>query len=126
MLNAIAKNVPWLLGGAADLNPSTKTLLTFEGAGNLQAETPGGRNMHFGVREHAMGGIINGMSLTKVRPYGAGFFIFSDYGRGSIRLGRCRKSRSFTSSRTIRSASARTAPRTSRSSTSPRCGRSRT
>jgi transketolase len=85
--SAIAKNVPWLLGGSADLAPSTKTLLTFEGAGNMQADTPGGRNMHFGVREHAMGGIINGMSLTKVRPYGAVFLIFSDYGRGSIRLG---------------------------------------
>jgi transketolase len=87
VLNAVAKNVPWLLGGSADLAPSTKTLLGFEGAGHLQPETPGGRNMHFGVREHAMGGIINGMALTKVRPYGAGFLIFSDYGRGSIRLG---------------------------------------
>jgi transketolase len=85
--NAIAKNVPWLLGGSADLAPSTKTLLTFEGAGNMQADTPGGRNMHFGVREHAMGAIINGMSLTKVRPFGSGFLIFSDYGRGAIRLG---------------------------------------
>ena len=72
--NAVAKNVPWLLGGAADLAPSTKTLLTFDGAGSLSAEEPGGRNMHFGVREHAMGGIINGMCLAKVRPYGcAGF-----------------------------------------------------
>jgi len=87
VLNAIAKNVPWLVGGSADLAPSTKTLLTFEGAGQLQAATPGGRNMHFGVREHGMGGIINGMALIKLRSYGAGFFIFSDYGRGSIRLG---------------------------------------
>jgi transketolase len=86
VLNAVAKHVPWLLGGAADLNPSTKTLLTFEGAGNLQPETPGGRNMHFGVREHAMGAIINGMSFTKLRAYGAGFLIFSDYGRGAIRI----------------------------------------
>ncbi len=87
VLNAIAKNVPWLLGGSADLAPSTKTLLTFEGAGHMQADSPGGRNMHFGVREHGMGGIINGMALTKLRSYGAGFLIFSDYGRGSIRLG---------------------------------------
>jgi len=86
VLNAIAKNVPWLVGGSADLAPSTKTTLTFEGAGHLQAASPGGRNMHFGVREHAMGGVINGMATTKVRPFGAGFLIFSDYGRGAIRL----------------------------------------
>jgi transketolase len=87
VLNAVAKNVPWLMGGSADLAPSTKTLLTFEGAGALEPGNPGGRNMHFGVREHAMGGIINGMSLTLLRPYGAGFLIFSDYGRGALRLG---------------------------------------
>jgi len=87
VLNAVAKNVPWLMGGSADLAPSTKTLLTFDGAGALEPESPGGRNMHFGVREHAMGGIINGMTLAKMRAYGAGFFIFSDYGRGSLRLG---------------------------------------
>ncbi len=85
VLNAIAKRVPWLLGGSADLAPSTKTLVA--GESGLQAATPGGRNMHFGVREHAMGAVINGMALTKVRPYGAGFFIFSDYGRGALRLG---------------------------------------
>lgn len=85
VLNAIAKNVPWLLGGSADLAPSTKTLIA--GESGLQAATPSGRNMHFGVREHAMGAVINGMALTKVRPYGAGFFIFSDYGRGALRLG---------------------------------------
>ncbi len=86
VLNAIARNVPWLLGGSADLAPSTKTRLTFEGAGDFRASEPGGRNFHFGVREHAMGSILNGMSLSKVRPYGSGFLIFSDYARGAIRL----------------------------------------
>ena len=86
VLNALAQRVPWLLGGAADLAPSTKTRLTFDGAGDLSAATPAGRNMHFGIREHAMGAILNGMSLTKVRPYGSGFLIFSDYGRPAIRL----------------------------------------
>jgi transketolase len=85
--NAVAKNFPWLMGGSADLAPSTKTLLTFDGAGSLSPENPAGRNMHFGIREHAMGGIINGMALTKIRAFGAGFLIFSDYGRGSLRLG---------------------------------------
>ena len=84
VLNAIAKEVPWLIGGSADLAPSTKTLLTFEGAGEFHAD--GGRNMHFGVREHAMGSILSGMALSKVRPYGAGFLIFSDYGRPAFRL----------------------------------------
>ncbi len=87
VLNALAQNIPWLLGGAADLAPSTKTLLTFEGAGNFQAESYGGRNFHFGIREHAMGAIINGMALCKLRPYGSSFLIFSDYGRPQIRLG---------------------------------------
>jgi transketolase len=87
VLNAVAKNVPWLIGGSADLAPSTKTLLTFEGAGDLEANNPGGRNMHFGIREHAMGATLNGLSLSKIRPYGSGFLIFSDYGRPSIRLG---------------------------------------
>lgn len=86
VLNAIAKNVPWLIGGAADLAPSTKTRLTFDGAGDFLAETPAGRNFHFGVREHAMSSILNGLSLSKVRPYGSGFLIFSDYARGAIRL----------------------------------------
>jgi transketolase len=86
VLNALAQQVPWLIGGAADLAPSTKTRLTFDGAGDLTASTPGGRNMHFGIREHAMGAMLNGMSLAKVRPYGAGFLIFSDYGRAPIRL----------------------------------------
>ncbi|MBK5254851.1 MAG: transketolase [Vicinamibacteria bacterium] len=84
--NAIAKNVPWLIGGSADLAPSTKTRLTFEGAGDFSAETYGGRNFHFGIREQAMGAVMNGMSLSKVRPYGSGFLIFSDYGKAPIRL----------------------------------------
>lgn len=86
VLNAIAVNYPWLIGGSADLAPSTKTHLAFEGAGDLEAGTPGGRNMHFGIREHAMGAILNGLALSKVRPYGAGFLIFSDYMKPPIRL----------------------------------------
>src|SRR6185312_14032164 len=73
VMNAIAKNVPWMIGGAADLAPSTKTRLTFEGAGDFEKDTPSGRNMHFGIREHAMGAVLNGMSLSKVRPFGSGF-----------------------------------------------------
>ncbi|HET7875027.1 MAG TPA: transketolase [Methylomirabilota bacterium] len=86
VLNVVAKNVPWLVGGSADLAPSTKTRLTFEGAGDLAPEHPEGRNMHFGIREHAMGAVLNGMSLAKVRPFGSGFLIFSDYMRPAIRL----------------------------------------
>ncbi len=86
VLNTLAQHVPWLLGGAADLSPSTKTRLTFEGAGDLSAADPGGRNFHFGIRENAMGAIVNGMALTKVRPFGSGFLIFSDYCRPTIRL----------------------------------------
>ncbi len=85
-LNAVAKNVPWLIGGSADLAPSTKTRLTFEGAGDFTAENYGGRNFHFGVREHAMASILNGMSHCKVRAYGSSFLIFSDYCRPVIRL----------------------------------------
>jgi transketolase len=85
VLNALAKNVPWLLGGSADLAPSTKTRLTFTGAGDFSA-TDTGRNFHFGIREHAMGAVLNGLSLSKVRPYGSGFLIFSDYGRAPLRL----------------------------------------
>ena len=73
-------------GGAADLAPSTKTLFTFDGATGFQAGNYSGRNMHFGIREHAMAAIINGMSLTKVRPFGATFFVFTDYMRGGLRL----------------------------------------
>ena len=86
VLNAVAKNVLWLMGGAADLAPSTKTNLTFEGAGDLTPENYGGRNIHFGVREHTMGSILNGLSHSKIRPYGSGFLIFSDYARPAIRL----------------------------------------
>jgi len=85
-LNALARHVPWLLGGSADLGPSCKTRLTFEGAGDFSAQNPAGRNLHFGIREHAMGAILNGLSLSKIRPFGSGFLIFSDYGRGAIRL----------------------------------------
>ena len=86
VVNILAENLPWLVGGAADLAPSTKTRLTFEGAGDLTAEHPGGRNMHFGIREHAMAAVVNGLSLSKVRGFGAGFLIFSDYARPAIRL----------------------------------------
>jgi transketolase len=86
VLNAIARKYPWLIGGAADLAPSTKTRLTFEGAGDLEADQPGGRNLHYGVREHAMGAILNGIALSKIRGYGSGFLIFSDYMKPPIRL----------------------------------------
>src|SRR4029077_2521509 len=86
VLNAIAKNVPWLLGGSADLTPSTKTRLTFDGAGDFFADSPSGRNLHFGIREHAMAAVLNGLALVKVRAYGSSFLIFSDSARGSIRL----------------------------------------
>ncbi len=86
VLNAIAKNVPWLIGGSADLAPSTKTRLTFDGAGDFTAENRSGRNFHFGIREHVMGSILNGLSLSKVRPYGSQFLIFSDYARATHRL----------------------------------------
>ena len=85
VLNAIAKNVPWLLGGAADLAPSTKTNMA--GLGDFDKGSYGGRNFHFGVREHAMTGVVNGLALSKLRPFGSGFLIFSDYARGAIRLG---------------------------------------
>ena len=86
VLNAVAKAVPWLIGGSADLAPSTKTRLTFDGAGDFTADDYAGRNFHFGIREHAMGSILNGLSLSKIRPYGSQFLIFSDYERGPIRL----------------------------------------
>ena len=86
VLNAIARNVPWLMGGSADLAPSTKTRLTFDGAGDFQVGNYSGRNLHFGIREHAMGAILNGLALVKLRAYGSGFLIFSDYGRTPIRL----------------------------------------
>jgi transketolase len=86
VLNAIAQNVPWLIGGSADLATSNKTTLKFEGAGDFQAGSYRGRNLHFGVREHGMGAILNGLSLSKIRPYGGTFFNFSDYMRPTIRL----------------------------------------
>lgn len=86
VLNAIAKNVPWLVGGAADLAPSTKTKLTFEGAGEFQSSSYGGRTMHFGVREHVMGAIVNGMAVSKLRAFGSTFLVFSDYMRNTLRL----------------------------------------
>jgi transketolase len=86
VLNLLARNIPWLIGGSADLAPSTKTRLTFDGAGDFSASDYSGRNLHFGIREHAMGSILNGMSLSKVRPFGSGFLIFSDYSRPAIRL----------------------------------------
>jgi len=86
VLNAIAKNMPWLIGGAADLYPSTKTRLTFDGAGDFEPGHYGGRNFHFGIREHSMCAIANGMSLSKIRPFASSFFIFTDYCKPSIRL----------------------------------------
>jgi len=86
LLNVIAQNVPWFLGGSGDLGPSTRTLLTYEGAGEFQADTPTGKNLHYGIREHSMAAIVNGLSLSKLRAFGATFFIFSDYARPAIRL----------------------------------------
>ena len=86
VLNAIAKHHPWLLGGAADLAPSTKSNLKFDGAGSFERDNRHGRNFHFGVREHAMSAAVNGLALSKLRAYGSGFLIFSDYGRAPIRL----------------------------------------
>jgi transketolase len=86
VLNVLAQNVPWLLGGAADLAPSTKTRLTFDGAGDFEAGHYNGRNFHFGIREHAMCSILNGMSLSKLRAFGSGFLIFSDYSKPPMRL----------------------------------------
>jgi transketolase len=86
VLNAIAPHVPWFLGGAADLAPSTKTNMTFAGAGSFQADNYGGRNLHYGIREHAMGAASNGLALAALRPYCSGFLIFSDYMKPPIRL----------------------------------------
>jgi transketolase len=86
VLNVLAQNIPWFLGGSADLGPSNKTTLTYEGAGSFQAGQPGGKNLHFGIREHAMAATVNGLSLSKLRAFGATFFIFSDYARPAIRL----------------------------------------
>jgi transketolase len=85
-LNVLAQNIPWFLGGSADLGPSNKTTLTYKGAGDFQADSRDGKNLHFGIREHAMAAIVNGMALSKLRPFGASFFVFSDYARPAIRL----------------------------------------
>jgi len=84
VLNVLAQNIPWFLGGSADLGPSNKTILA--SAGDFQAINLGGRNLHFGIREHAMAAIVNGLALSKLRAYGASFFIFSDYARPAMRL----------------------------------------
>ena len=86
VLNVIAQSVPWFLGGSADLGPSNKTTLKYRGAGDFQADEPRGKNLHFGIREHAMAAIVNGLALSKIRAFGATFFIFSDYARPAIRL----------------------------------------
>jgi transketolase len=86
VLNILAQSIPWLIGGSADLAPSTKTRLTFEGAGDFSAENYSGRNFHFGIREHAMASVLSGLSHCKVRPYGSGFLIFSDYLKPALRL----------------------------------------
>jgi transketolase len=86
VLNVLARNVPWFLGGSADLGPSNKTTLAYPGAGDFQAGSFGGKNLHFGIREHGMGAVLNGLSLSKLRPFGATFFVFSDYMRPAIRL----------------------------------------
>jgi transketolase len=86
VLNAIAQNYPWLIGGAADLGSSTKTPLKFESAGDFQPAETAGRNVHFGIREHAMGAVVNGLALDGLRPFGSSFLIFSDYMRPPMRL----------------------------------------
>ena len=86
VLNALAQNIPWLMGGSADLATSNKTTLKFEGAGDFEAGNYGGRNLHFGVREHGMGASVNGLTVSGIRAFGATFFNFSDYMRASIRL----------------------------------------
>jgi transketolase len=86
VLNVLAQNIPWFLGGSADLGPSNRTTLKYEGAGDFEADNPGGKNLHFGVREHAMASIVNGLSLSKLRPFAGSFLIFSDYARPAIRL----------------------------------------
>ena len=85
-LNGFAVNLPSLLGGAADLTPSTKTKLSFDGAGSFEAQAYGGRNLHFGIREHAMGSIANGLALSYLRPFTATFLVFSDYMKPPLRL----------------------------------------
>ena len=85
-INILAQNIPWFLGGSADLGTSNRTFLTYAGAQDFEADTPAGKSFHFGVREHSMAAIVNGLSLSKLRAFGATFFIFSDYARPAIRL----------------------------------------
>src|SRR4029077_3975855 len=84
VLNVLARNIPWFLGGSADLGTSNRTLLKFEGAGHLQADARSGDNLHFGIREHAMAAVGDGLSLSKLRPFPATFLVFSDYARPAI------------------------------------------
>jgi len=95
VLNAIASKIPWMMGGSADLAPSTKTLLTFDDTGSFSSENPRGRNLHFGIREHAMGAVVNGMALCGLQTYGSTFFVFSDYMRPSMRLAAIMRLRSL-------------------------------
>ena len=122
VLNAIASHYPWLIGGSADLAPSTKTRLTFEGAGDLEADTPGGRNLHFGIREHAMGAILNGLALSKIRAYRLRLPHLLRLHEAADPAGRADGAAGhlYLHAR-IRSAWARTGRRISRSSSSSRC-----
>jgi transketolase len=86
VLNALAPKLPWLIGGSADLAPSTMTNLKDPSAGDFSAANYGGRNFHFGIREHGMAAALNGMCATGIRAYGATFFVFTDYMRPSMRL----------------------------------------
>jgi len=85
-INAVAQNYPWLIGGAADLNASTKTSLNSDSAGNFEPSEHTGRNLHFGIREHGMGAVLNGLALVGLRPFGSSFLVFSDYMRPPMRL----------------------------------------
>ena len=118
----VAENVPWLVGGSADLAGSDKTRLKFEGAGDFQPGSYGGRNLHFGVREHGMAASVNGMAVCKIRPFGGTFFNFSDYMRPSIRLAALMEIPTiYVFTRTIQSAWAKTARLINRSNNWPRC-----
>ena len=86
VLNQLAQNIPWFVGGSADLGTSNRTTLKYQGAGTSKPDSPGGKNLHFGIREHAMAAIINGLSLSKLRAFAGTFLIFSDYARPAIRL----------------------------------------
>jgi transketolase len=117
VLNVLAQNLPWFLGGSADLAPSTRAALTYKGAGSFQADNPSGKNLHFGVREHAMAAMVNGLALSKLRAFGATFFVFSDYARPAIRLSALWSCRRSSSSRTTPWVTAKTVRPISRWST---------